>query len=96
VVPEPVQIPIWLDLLAVVPSALAGALVACAPPAKDGDPFAAWRGTPGFDAAREACIDDAVRRTSNMDAQATASKAAIGLFLDCMAGKGFAPAESGR
>jgi len=28
VVPEPVQIPIWLDLLAVVPSALAGALVA--------------------------------------------------------------------
>lgn len=28
VVPQPVQIPIWLDLLAVVPSALAGALVA--------------------------------------------------------------------
>lgn len=27
-VPQPVQIPIWLDLLAVVPSALAGALVA--------------------------------------------------------------------
>ncbi|MBU6281728.1 hypothetical protein KGQ64_05755 [bacterium] len=73
---------------------LAAMLAGCAPPAKDGDPFAAWRGAPGFDAAREACIDFAVERTSNFDGQATASKAAIGMFLDCMAGKGFAPADS--
>ncbi len=75
---------------------LAGAVLACTPPAKVGDPFAAWRGSPGFDAAREACIDFAVDRTSNFDGQATASKAAIGMFLDCMAGKGFAPAGSSR
>ena len=48
------------------------------------------------DAAREACIDGAVARSANMSGQATASKAAIGMFLDCMAGKGFAPADGAR
>ena len=52
----------------------------------------AWSGSPGFDAAREACIQYAIDRTSNFDGQATASKAAIGMFLDCMTQKGFAPA----
>jgi hypothetical protein len=31
-----------------------------------------------------------------MSGQATASKAAIAMFLDCMAGKGFAPADGAR
>ncbi|MFM7141935.1 MAG: hypothetical protein ACKO2K_08490 [Alphaproteobacteria bacterium] len=74
----------------------ASLLVACAAPKKDGDPFAAWSGTPGFDAAREACIELAIERTSNFDGQATASKAAIGIFLDCMTQKGFAPAVGAR
>ena len=41
-------------------------------------------------------IDGAVARSANMSGQATASKAAIGMFLDCMAGKGFAPADGAR
>ena len=74
---------------------LGAAVLGCAAP-KGGDPFAAYRDAPGFDAARETCIDLAVERTANFDGQSTASKAAIGMFLDCMAGKGFAPGSGDR
>ena len=79
-----------------IAATLLGAIAACTPPRSASDPFASFQGAPGFDAAREACIDGAVARSANLSGQATASKAAIGMFLDCMAGKGFAPADGAR
>jgi len=44
---------------------------------------------PAFHSARKACIDRAVRETETVTPQGQASKAAIGIYVECMKEKGF-------
>jgi hypothetical protein len=61
----------------------------CATTPRSAPPPPPGAGDPAFEKARAECIDEAVRATAATRQQDVASKAAIGIYVRCMEGKGF-------
>jgi len=61
----------------------------CSAPARSAAPSAPVPASPAFQQARSECTQRAVDATRDFQQQDVASKAAIGIYVECMKEKGF-------